>query len=134
MGKNHFTEEEVLELSKNKYVKRVTESTIQFTNEFKEDFLNLYKQGVGPRTILMNLNINPKVLGQRRIDQLAARIKSQASRPEGFDRKENTSKGRRRKLSFNSKEEELEYYKELTERLSQENEFLKKLKALENKK
>ncbi len=133
MGKNHFTEDQVLELQKNKYVKKVTEKSIQFTNEFKEEFLRLDKSGLGPTTILSELGINPKVLGYRRIDKMAARIRAQSKRPEGFERKENSSKGKKRKLSFESKDEELEYYKELAERLSQENEFLKKLRALREK-
>ena len=134
MGKNYFTEEQVLEFSKNKYVNKVSDKSIQFTAEFKEDFLRLYKNGIGPNEAFRNLGFNPKELGERRVSQFVSRIKEQASRPEGFERKENSSKGKKRKLSFNSKDEEIEYYKELSERLSQENEFLKKLKALENKK
>ena len=134
MKRNYFTEEQVLKLSQNKYVKKVSEKTIQFTTEFKEEFLRLYKSGIGPNESFRILGIDPKVLSDKRIDPFVARLKKQASRPEGFERKENTSKGKRRKLSFDSKDEELEYYKELAERLSQENEFLKKLKALENKK
>ena len=113
---------------------KINEKTIKFTNEFKEEFLRLYKQGVNPVSIFRELGINPKIIGQVRIDKFTYRIKAQASRPEGFSRKENSSKGKRRKLSFKSKDEELEYYKELSEKLAQENEFLKKLKALKNTK
>ena len=133
MNRNSFTEEQILELSKNKYVKKVNEKTIQFTKEFKEEFIRLYEQGYGPVTILRQIGINPSILGSVRIDNLAARIKIKSKRPEGFERKENSSKGKKRKLSFESKDEELEYYKELAERLSQENEFLKKLRALREK-
>ena len=134
MGKYYFTEEQIIELQKNKYVKKVTEKSIQFTSEFKEEFIRLDKRGLGPTMILTQLGINPQVLGYRRVDKLAVRIRKQSKRPEGFNRKENSSKGKSRKLSFKSKDEELEYYKELAERLSQENEFLKKLKALEGRK
>ena len=129
-----FDEEQIKELSKNNYVEKINEKTIKFTNEFKEEFLRLYKQGVNPVSIFRELGINPKIIGQVRIDKFTYRIKAQASRPEGFSRKENSSKGKRRKLSFKSKDEELEYYKELSEKLAQENEFLKKLKALKNTK
>ena len=134
MGKNYFTEEQILEFKKNKYVKKATEKSIQFTKEFKEEFMRLYKQGMGPTTIFSTLGINPKVIGKMRVDSFVERINEYSKRPEGFNRKENSSKGKRRKLSFESKDEELEYYKELAEKLAQENEFLKKLKALENKK
>ena len=133
MSKYHFTEKQIIELQKNKYVNKVTEKSIQFTTEFKEEFIRLGKNGLGPVTILTQLGIDPKVLGRDRIDKLAYRIREQSKRPEGFERKENSSKGKKRKLSFESKDEELEYYKELAERLSQENEFLKKLRALKAK-
>ena len=134
MSKLLFTKEQIEELSNNKYVKSITEESIQFTNEFKEIFYRKAKSGIAPSIILSSLGINPKILGRARIISLSRRIKKQGERPEGFERKENSSKGKKRKLSFESKDEELEYYKELAERLSQENEFLKKLKALEGRK
>lgn len=134
MGKHYFTEEQINELQMNKYVKKVTDKSIQFTIEFKEEFIRLEKQGLGPTAILTTLGVNPRTIGPIRVARITERIREQSKRPEGFNRKENSSKGKKRKLSFESKDEELEYYKELAERLSQENEFLKKLKALEGRK
>ena len=112
----------------------MSEKSIQFTKEFKEEFVRLHKQGNSPISIFQILGIDPKILGTARLDSISRSIRYQSKRPEGFNRKENSSKGKRRKISFESKDEELEYYKELAEKLAQENEFLKKLKALENKK
>ena len=39
MDRNYFTDEDIEILSKNKYVKKVTNKTISFTKEFKELFI-----------------------------------------------------------------------------------------------
>ena len=36
MDRNYFTENQIEELKKNSYVKKVTEKTVSFTNEFKK--------------------------------------------------------------------------------------------------
>ena len=43
MSKKVFIEQEILELSKNKYVKNVTSKGITYTNEFKLQFIAEYK-------------------------------------------------------------------------------------------
>ena len=45
MSKKIFTEQEILELSKNKYVKNVTAKGITYTNEFKLQFIAEYENG-----------------------------------------------------------------------------------------
>lgn len=42
MSKKLFTEKEMLELSKNKYVKNVTSKGVTYTNEFKLQFHSQY--------------------------------------------------------------------------------------------
>ena len=133
MPRNYFTEEEIIELSNSIYVKSISKATVQFTEEFKEQFMELYLQGNGPNTILRMLDLNPSVLGNRRVDELSRRIRSKSVRPEGFGRKHNSSKGKKRKMTFNTPEEELAYYKEYAVLLEQELEFRKKLEALEEK-
>lgn len=44
MSKKIFTEQEMLELSKNKYVKNVTAKGITYTNEFKLQFIVEYEK------------------------------------------------------------------------------------------
>ena len=133
MPRNYFTNEEIQELSKSKWVKKITEANVFFTNEFKNEFIHLLNQGVGPISALQTLGINYKILGQRRIDQLAFRLRKQSVRPEGFDRKENSSKGKKRKLTFESIEAKAAYYEEYSKKLEQELDFTKKVRALEEK-
>ena len=45
MSKKIFNEQEILELSKNKYVKNVTSKGITYTNEFKLQFIAEYETG-----------------------------------------------------------------------------------------
>ena len=133
MPRNYFTNDQHEELKKSKWVEKVTQANVQFTHEFKREFLKRYNEGVSPSNILLNLGIDPSLLGPLRIRKLTFRIREQSQRPEGFKRKENSSKGKKRKLTFESKEEATEYYKELSEQLKQENEFLKKIQALRRK-
>ena len=53
MIKYYFSKDEIDELSQSKYVKSINEKTIQFTNEFKEEFIHLYKQGIRPKKLLL---------------------------------------------------------------------------------
>lgn len=134
MGRNYFSEFEVEELSKSKYVAKISNANIQFSEEFKNVYLQLYKDGLEPIDIIKRLGIDPKILGRTRIGSLSSRIRKQAARDEGFSRKENSSKGKHRKTKkpdFKTSEEELAYYKEYTLLLEQELAFTKKIKALE---
>ena len=45
MSKKTFTDLEMLDLSKNKYVKNVTSKGITYTNEFKLQFIAEYENG-----------------------------------------------------------------------------------------
>ena len=131
--RNYFTDEEIQELSKSKWVEKITEAKIYFTNEFKNEFIHLLNQGYGPSRALELLGINYKVLGKSRIDKLSARLKAQSKRPEGFNRKPNSSKGKKRKLTFDSTEAKAAYYEEYSKKLEQELDFTKKVRALEEK-
>lgn len=129
MARNYFTDDQMEELNKSPYVQKISKANIVFTEEFKTEFLRLYNTGIGPTDIMRKLGIDPKILGKKRIDNLQTRIKKQSSRPEGFSRKPNGSKGRPRKKKhpeFSSDSEKVEYYKEYAERLEQEIELLKK--------
>ena len=51
MSKKLFSEQEILELSRNKYVKNVTHKGITYTNEFKLQFIAEYESGKSSRKI-----------------------------------------------------------------------------------
>jgi hypothetical protein len=132
--RHYFTEIQIEELKRSKWVKDVSAATVTFTEDFKKEFIRDYRNGIGPTQIIRNHGIDPVILGKNRIVRLTVRIKKQSDRPEGFARKENSSKGKlrkKRKPTFQSKEEELAYYKSYSEQLEQELDFTKKIRALE---
>ena len=133
MPRNYFTDEEIQELSKSKWVKKISKTSVVFTNEFKSEYMHLLNNGIGPSRALESLGINYKIFGKARVDSLNARLKKQSKRPEGFDRKPNSSKGKKRKLTFESIEAKAAYYEEYSSKLEQEIDFAKKVRALEEK-
>jgi len=135
MPRNYFTDEQIEELKKSTYVVNVSKANVVFSEEFKSEFLKLYSQGIGPSECLRTLGVNPVILGQKRVDSLATRIKKQSKRAEGFSRKVNGSKGKPRKKKlpvFENDNQAAEYYKEYALKLEQELDFLKKIRALED--
>ena len=134
MPRNYFTDEQMDILKESPYVERLSKANVSFTEEFKTGFLKLYNAGIGPTEAIRKLGIDPKILGKHRVDKLAKRIKTQSSRPEGFSRKPNGSKGKPRKTKhpeFDNDTQAAAYYKEYSRRLEQEIELLKKIEALE---
>lgn len=129
MGRVKFSEESIEKLRSNKYVVKVSESSVQFSEEFKAKIIHESSLGKSYKRVLREVGVDPEVLGARRINELFRRSREQAQRPSGFERMK--SSGRPKKLTFSSPEEENRYLKDKIEYLQQENEFLKKLKALE---
>ena len=125
MGKNHFTEEQQRNLSENPYIRKVSATTITYTKEFKERFEEEYRAGKLPSQILIDMEIDPRVLGKRRKDSLVQRIKLYESRPEGCEDARKNSSGRpsTRELTDAEKIKRLE---QKVAYLKQENEFIKK--------
>jgi transposase len=129
MGNVKFSPETIEKLRSNPYVVKVSESSVQFTPEFKTIIGREIHQGKTQKRILSDLGIDSEVFGKHRLNSMFVRARKQAKRPEGFKRLK--SSGRPKKLTFSSVEEENRYLKDRNEYLQQENEFLKKLKALE---
>ena len=125
MGKNHFTEEQQIELSQNPYIQKVSATTVTYTIEFKERFEEEYRLGKLPSQILMDMGINARVLGKKRRDGLVQRMKMYESRSEGCEdtRKSNSGRPSSKELSDAEKIRRLELK---IEYLKQENEFIKK--------
>lgn len=131
MSKNDFTLEQIEALKQNQYVLKVSSKSIQFSHEFKQKIFSEKHSGKSQKFILSNLGIDANVLGRDRVTSLFKRIGIQANRPEKFGHK--PIKGRPKKLRFSSLEEENQYLRSRTEYLEQENEFLKKIEALEGR-
>lgn len=131
MARVKFTEEEIEVFKGNQYVTRVSEKTVRFSQDFKEKLILESRTGKSHARILRDLGIDARVLGAARVECLFKRVRKQAARPEGF--KQTKPLGRPKKVTFASVEEENRYLKDRMEYLEQENEFLKKLKALETR-
>lgn len=125
MGKNHFTEEQQSELRKSPYIQRISETTITYTKEFKERFEEEYRAGKLPAQILVDMGIDPRILGKRRKDSLVHRMKLYEVRPEGCadTRQNNSGRPSTKELTDAEKIKRLE---QKIEYLKQENEFIKK--------
>ena len=67
MNRKLFTQEEITLLWQNPYTLSVNEREINFTPEFKEAFLKLYKDGSTAAEAVTALGYDPDLLGRSRI-------------------------------------------------------------------
>ena len=130
MGANYFTKDQVEFLSKNKYVVKVSEKAITYSEEFKNIFISEYENGLYPRMIFEKYGFPFKILGKRRIDSCSKRWRRQAKREECLS---DTRKGHSgRPLERNlSEEENITRLKNKIAILEQENAYLKKIRLIE---
>jgi putative transposase len=73
MSKIIFSEKDILNLSKNKYVLKVSEKSITYTNEFKEHFINEYLLGKFPKQIFKEAGFDIDLIGHSRIESASMR-------------------------------------------------------------
>lgn len=133
MSKIIFTNEEIEELKKNKYVKHVSEKNITYSDEFKQHFIDEKSKGKGPTRIFIESGFNPYVIGSKRIDGFNTRINNKIKNNESLD----DSRGKKsigRPKKVNNKEmtdkEKIEQLKHENLMLKAENELLKKMEFL----
>lgn len=79
-----FTNEEVKILKENKYTSFVSNSSIRFTLEFKEMFMERKREGIPARRIFKEAGYDVDILGACRIKNFAKRIPREASAPCGL--------------------------------------------------
>lgn len=132
MSKKIFTEEEIIILSKNNYVKKVSNKGITYTDEFKRLFIIENQNGKLPRQIFEECGFDIEILGMKRVQSSGKRWRS-AFRRNGVaelkdTRKFNTGRPSEKELSLAEKYEKLQAKLKL---LQAENELLKKLEMLE---
>lgn len=132
MGANYFSDEQVKELEKNPYVKKVSVKSITYSEEFKELFWTDLQKGMLPRNIFKKYGFDPSLLGPRRTKSFTYRVRKEATRVEGFKDTRRTDSGRplARVLTI---EEDLERLKQKCEILQQENDFLKRVRFINRK-
>ena len=132
MGVNYFTDEQVEELRKNPYVKKVSEKGITYEESFKESFLNDYDNGMGPTEIFRKHGFDTGALGKDRIANFTRRVKDQSKRETGFEDQRKHSSGRPRTKDLTD-EERIQRLKLKIKTLKQENDFLKRVRYINRK-
>ncbi|MBM6837318.1 IS3 family transposase [Clostridium saudiense] len=127
MSKKLFSNKDIEILSKNKYVKKVSEKGITYTDEFKRLFIAENEKGKFPRDIFAECGFDIDIIGLKRIQSSGSRWRS-AFRRNGVEqlqdtRKFNTGRPTEKDLSLEEKYEKLQAKLKL---LQAENELLKK--------
>ena len=134
MSKKIFTEKEIKQLSKNKYVKSVSSKGITYTDELKRIFIAEKEKGKFTRDIFEECGFNVEVLGMDRIKSASKRWQK-AYNKAGISGLRDTRAGssgrpRERELSLEEKNARLEAQINL---LKAENELLKKIRLAERR-
>ena len=79
MANRKFTPEELAEMRHNPFVKKVSESKISFTTEFKESFWKRAQAGEPLSEIIRAFGLKTEVLGVRRIKGIYAHLNEQVA-------------------------------------------------------
>lgn len=119
MSKKQFSNKEILKLSKNIYVKNISEKSITYTNEFKIQFIAEYTNGKTPRQIFKDAGFDIEVIGVKRIESASLRWRNAYEKNGilGLDdtRFNNSGRLRKRELTVEEiiakKDSEIEYLK-----------------------
>lgn len=133
MSKILFTDAQVKKLSKNKWIKNITNKGITYTDKFKYKLVKeceSYKKF--PQDVFRECNINPEIVGEKRISNSAYRWRKQLN---SIGKIMDTRKGASRR-SFEhelSDKEKLERAEAKIKLLEAENELLKKNELIEMK-
>lgn len=131
MNKRLFTQEEIEELSKNKYVSKVTPNCILYTEEFKSLYYQEYCNGLSTLQIFKNYGFDLDVLGRDRIHKFASDLRKKAKALESFEDKRQYKTGPVRKAL--TKDEEIEQLRRQVSILKHENDFLKRIEFIDKK-
>ena len=73
--KKPLTSEEIVELSNSPYVSQIVYDRISFTPEFKKIIYDGMTSGKTVRMVLKEYGIDPKILGAKRLESLASRLR-----------------------------------------------------------
>ncbi len=123
--------EDVAKLRESMYVKTATSRCVIFTTEFKQLAYDQLHQGKTIRQIFEENGFEVEVLGAKRLENFQGSIEKQAEREEGFvDQRKNNQ----RKPAKDSEEDLKKKLRQMEHRLrylEQENDFLKKIREIE---
>lgn len=129
-NRSKFTRQQVDAFQANPCTYRISESTIRFTQEFKEEFWKWYQAGQSPSRILTNLGYDVDALGKRRVQAIRNHILKETESSKGLH--EGNAPSRKRKphstdYSSLPKDQAVELMQHELLYLRQEMEFVKKL-------
>ena len=127
MANKKFTEEEISHLKASPYVLDASPSIVHFSAEFKEKFWNLILMRKAPREIVIELGIDPKILGENRINGLKTMIANEVRAGKGF--RDLNTYGTYNK-NYTSPEVKIKYMEQQIAYKDQEIEFFKKIVSL----
>lgn len=131
MSKVLFTDNQVKKLSKNKWIKNITNKGITYTNEFKQKLVKEtenYKKF--PQDIFRECGINPEIVGKKRIEGAAFRWRKQYKNTGNIEDTRTIKSGNTLKRELSDKEK-LERTEAKIKLLEAENELLKKNEMIE---
>lgn len=133
MSKRHFTEEQINRLKDHPCIVHISEKAITYSEDFKERAVMASESGITSRMIFEKEGLSVQDLGKKRIKSALERWLVMSQREDGLKDTRATKTSGRPRTRPRTPEEELNYLRDKVEYLEQENEFLKKLKALERK-
>ena len=126
-----ISKENVNKLKEHPYVAKATEWTISFTAEFKRIAYEEYSSGKSMQEIFRDAGFDVEMLGEKRLQNFRNNLVEKANSESGFEdgRKSNCRKEAETPMAQMAKRiRELEHRNAY---LEQENEFLKKIQAVE---
>ena len=127
MANKKFTKEEMNHLRASPYVLDVSPSIVHFSAEFKEQFWNSIQEEKEPRDIVIELGIDPDILGECRVTGLKGMIRNEVRAGKGF--RDLKTYGSYVKDCTNP-EAKVKYLEQQLAYKDQEIEFLKKIVSL----
>ena len=127
MANKKFNEEEMNHLRASSYVIDVSPGIVHFNTEFKKKFWGAVLEGKKPRNIVIELGIDPDILGANRMSGLKYMIKNEVKAGKGF-RDLNTYSNY--VDGYMTSEARIKYLEQQLAYKDQEIEFLKKTVAL----
>jgi len=123
--------EMVRKLNEHPYVKKATEWSVSFTSDFKKLAYDEYCRGKSMKQIFIEAGLDVETIGDKRIQNFRNKLIEKASEENGF---EDGRKSNSRKEAQSTEAQMAKRIRELEHRnayLEQENDFLKKIQALE---
>ena len=131
MKRYPLSKEYVEELRKHKCIERATEWNVIFTEEFKQHAYDEYYRGKSTREIFAEAGLDTEKLGEKRLENFRRSVMIGADRDVGFaDKRKDKSKQAPQRTEAQMAKRIRELEQRVTY-LEQENDFLKKIRMVE---